>query len=126
MNFPQGYPLWAVRACSIEDAAAEIGLVIGWEDHTAEDDAIRYPIVATLGNHRYFPGSARDWRSGVTRSSQFGERWVDRVELYATFDDAQRRAPDLFRETGEQHDSLWPQDAQIQTPASPASVKATR
>lgn len=114
MSSPQGYPLWAVRACSIEDSAAEIGLVVGWEE---DDSAVRRPIVATLGPCGAFPGTAYDWRCEVERSDRPGERWIQRVELYATLEQAQERAPDLFREVGEQHDSLWPEDVRVLTEA---------
>lgn len=130
--FPQSYPLWAVRACSIEESAAEVGLVVGWE--VREDEAWRRPIVVTLGGggDGSAPGIARDWESEAVRSEVPGARWVERVELYPTFEEASRRAPDLFREVGEEHDRLWPQDAP--TPAShagsavlaPTTQEATR
>lgn len=108
LAFPQGYPLWAVRACSIEDEEAEVGLVVGWEHYS--DSSLRYPIVSFLGNHRTFRGIAFDWRSDVQDGGR-GSRWVVHVELHATFDQAQKRASDLFRETCEHHDRLWPEDA---------------
>jgi hypothetical protein len=105
----QGYPLWAVRAVSEGDGETDVGFVIGWEGN--DEESARHPIVATLGNsNRAFRGSAYTWMAEVVTSEKPGARWVEWVEIYPTYEQAQERAPHLLREVCAHHGHLWPED----------------
>lgn len=110
-DMQQCYPLWAVRACSTGEMDAEVGLIVGWESDDLS--STRRPIVASLGEAQAHPfrGEARDWTNTVETSDKPECRWVERVEIYLTLEEAQRRAPDLFREVNAEHDRRWPEDA---------------